>query len=150
MNARTHRRSKTRSAEPSALDVGAGVRRNGRGCVGVYAVVAESTWTPTPQDEAAFKAFLLDGVRECKAFGYTPSLFVRMIQQRGPFEAVRDLLRPGPPSEGFTRLLLAGRLDLCAEAIAHHPNWRAAFTAEELAVAKAPLDQMNYVLPWKD
>lgn len=104
---------------------------------------------PTPMDEQRFKAVLLEGVRECRSFGYHPTLFVQMIHERGPFEAVRALLRPGPPSEGFTKLVLAGRLDLCAEAIALHPDWRGAFTDDELAVARARLDELQYSPRWE-
>lgn len=99
-------------------------------------------------DEERFKAVLLDGVRQCRSFGYHPTVFVQMIHERGPFEAVRALLRPGSPSAGFDRLWEAGRLDLSAEAIALHPDWRAAFSDDELAVARARLDELEYRPPW--
>lgn len=100
-------------------------------------------------DEARFKEALLDAVGQCRSFGYNPSLFTQMIHQRGAVEAVRALLRPGPPSEGFARLVLAGRLDLCAEALALHPHWRGAFTDDELAVARQRLDELGYRPPWE-
>ncbi|MEZ6235233.1 MAG: hypothetical protein R3B68_13675 [Phycisphaerales bacterium] len=90
-------------------------------------------------DEQRFKRVLMDAVAECRRLRYNPTRFVQMIEQQGPFDAVRALLDAPSISEGFGTLLMKNRLDLSVEAIASRPEWRPFFTHEQLAVARARL-----------
>jgi len=57
-----------------------------------------------------------------------------MIQDHGAIETAHRLLA-SPPSEGFNRLALLGRLDLAIESIVQREPWRVLFSDEELGRA---------------
>ncbi len=80
---------------------------------------------------------LADGIRRCqKELSYTPSYFIRMLGERGPVETVRHLVGSATPSEGFSHLWQAGRLDLTAEYIALWPEFSCYFGDLERAATE--------------
>ena len=82
--------------------------------------------------------------KDASVFGYRPTYFLRMVNERGGVAAARHLLRDGTISEGFARLWDEARLDLSVEAVVLDPQWRALFTSDELAVAQMRLDDAGY------
>lgn len=77
-------------------------------------------------DEAltALNRALSDGIHRCKVeLDYTPSYFIRMLSEMGSVAAVRHLVQNETPSEGFTRLVEAGKLDLTVEYLALSPEF---------------------------
>jgi hypothetical protein len=79
--------------------------------------------------------------REC---GYNPGYFLRMLGDMGGLAAAKQLLATDKPSEGFTTLWLARRLDLSVEAEVVKPEFAELFTAEEIATAKRRLQEVGY------
>jgi hypothetical protein len=63
-----------------------------------------------------------------------------MVRERGAVGAAKQVLRPGPPADGFVTLAhLNGRPDLTTEYTALMPEFRSLFTHDELAVAESRL-----------
>lgn len=90
-------------------------------------------------DELRFKRVLMDVVEQCRRIRDNPTRFVQMIEEQGPFDAVRSLLDAPSISDGFGTLLMHNRLDLTVEAIASRPEWRQSFTEQQLSIAAARL-----------
>ncbi|MEU4550753.1 AAA domain-containing protein [Micromonospora violae] len=68
---------------------------------------------------------------------YNAGLLLRMVTAKGGLATARQLLANPAVSDGFTALWERGRVDLTAEAVVLHPQFRSLFTAEELAVASS-------------
>lgn len=86
---------------------------------------------PLMSDEnlAKLNRALLGGIHRCKMeLAYTPSYFIRMLSEMGAVKAVRYLVENGTPSEGFTRLAEAGKLDLTVEYLALWPEFEMFFS----------------------
>jgi hypothetical protein len=81
---------------------------------------------------------------ECKAFGYYPNYFLRMVGEHGPVGAVKELINKENVSSGFERLWLESRLDLTVEAIACRPEFRGLFNAEEIRRAEDRLGALGW------
>jgi hypothetical protein len=79
--------------------------------------------------------------KEC---GYKPSRLFGLLSAYGGVGTARTLINGPFPSDGFTELLLRGRLDLTMEALVLRSPWSHLFTAEELAAAKKRLDDCGY------
>jgi hypothetical protein len=75
---------------------------------------------------------------------YKPTYFVRMVSEHGGVEAARRLLATDKPSDGFTTLWEAGRLDLSVEAHVLDPAYEPLFTDDERSVAQRRLEQYGY------
>jgi uncharacterized protein with HEPN domain len=75
--------------------------------------------------------------------GYTATRFIQMVSEVGGLDAARRLIN-GPPSDGFTALWEAGRLDLTVEALVLQPQFRQLFTQSELTAAEARLRDYGY------
>jgi uncharacterized protein with HEPN domain len=75
--------------------------------------------------------------------GYTATRFIQMVSDIGGLDAARRLIN-GPPSDGFTALWEAGRLDLTVEALVLEPQFRPLFTRSELTAAEARLREYGY------
>ena len=43
--------------------------------------------------------------REARDIGYTPSIFLRMLHEKGPLQTARQLINASQPSDGYTRPL---------------------------------------------
>lgn len=83
--------------------------------------------------------------REAKELGYTPSLFIQMLNNKGPLETARQLINTSNPSYGYTRLWELGRLDLSVEAAIHdNKEWHGLFTQNELQRCKQRLTDYGY------
>ena len=50
-------------------------------------------------DEAMFAIY-----REARNIGYTPSVFLRMLHDKGALQTARQLINASQPSDGYTRL----------------------------------------------
>jgi len=78
---------------------------------------------------------LRDTYEKARKLGYRPQRFLGMLDQLGPKETIKALLRPGRIPEGLSKLALLGRLDLSVEDIALRSEWRSLFEPEERAEA---------------
>lgn len=95
-------------------------------------------------EEAQFERVLLDAVEEAKKLKYRPSRFVGMIQAKGAFQTVKDIVASGKPSEGFDKLVLFRRIDLTCEAIIVETLWRRFFDEDLLKIAEDRLSTYKY------
>jgi hypothetical protein len=98
-------------------------------------------------EEAEFERFLFHAVKEAKKFGYTPTRFIGLINGKGAFQTVKDIVASGKPSEGFDKLALNNRIDLTCEAIIVETRWRIFFDEDLLGIAERRLTKYNY--RWK-
>ena len=95
--------------------------------------------TPNPErvyDE--FGAALHDIYTQCAALGYRPTGMLQMIDRLGGVETARRLLVL-PPSDGFGRLAILGRLDLAVESLVLEPRWNGVFSEKERQIARRRL-----------
>ncbi|HEX5185034.1 MAG TPA: hypothetical protein VFW19_17990 [Allosphingosinicella sp.] len=88
--------------------------------------------------ERAFADALRQIYAECERLGYKPVAMLQMVDRWGGIETARRLLA-SPPSDGFARLALMGRLDLAVEALILEPRWEGVFTDAERRTARARL-----------
>lgn len=77
--------------------------------------------------------------------GYTASLFLQMLTDKGGLATARQLINAARPSDGYTHLYERGRLDLTVEAVVSgEPKWAPLFTPEEIARANKRLEAYGY------
>lgn len=88
--------------------------------------------------ERDFSAALRDIYAQCDALGYRPTGMLQMMERLGGIDTARRLLTL-PPSDGFGRLALMGRLDLTVEMLVLEPRWGDVFTDDERRTAKRRL-----------
>ena len=78
--------------------------------------------------------------KECR---YNPTRFIQMLAQYGAVETAKkliaDALLTGKTSDGFTTLLLCGRLDLTMEDSVCKPEYQSLFSPEEIEYCKRVL-----------
>ena len=78
--------------------------------------------------------------KECR---YNPTRFIQMLAQYGAVETAKkliaDALLTGKTSDGFTTLLLCGRLDLTMEDSVCKPEYQPLFSPEEIEYCKRVL-----------
>lgn len=68
---------------------------------------------------------------------YTPSIFLRMLGERGAIATAQYLLNEPKVSEGFVALYERGRLDLTVESqLLSNPQFWELFTEQELDTAR--------------
>ena len=79
-----------------------------------------------------------------RELGYNATYFLGMISDHGGVEAAHRLLATDKPSEGFTTLWGAGRLDLSVEAHVLDPHFEPLFTGDERRPARRRLDQYGF------
>lgn len=96
-------------------------------------------------DDAALSAHLAWAIEECRKVDDNPTRFRNMISQHGSVETLRRLLEAKEVSDGFGTLIMKGRLDLSAEAIALLPQFQHHFTTEHRA--RERLKGTPYALP---
>jgi len=87
---------------------------------------------------------LVAAANEAVGLGYRPTRFKQMLNTDGGFETVKRILATGRPSEGFTRLLELGRVDLTCEAIIVESRWRPFFDEGLLTRSEALLKAVHY------
>lgn len=75
--------------------------------------------------------------------GYTATRFIQMVSERGGVGAARHLILAPTPSEGFTVLVMAERLDLTVEHHVVRPEFVGLFTDEERRIAQRRLDEVS-------
>lgn len=80
--------------------------------------------------------------RTGRATGYWPNFFLRAVRASGGLAVAKKLLRSGPVSSGFDRLVEAQRADLSVEAIATSARFSALFSREELTEARRRLAKL--------
>ncbi len=93
----------------------------------------------TLPDPAAFNQAMRSIYDQAAALGYRPLRFLEMLQKLGGVATARELLRPGPPSEGLTKLFAMGKPELSVEALALDPQWQPLFTSAEIKEARRKL-----------
>ena len=78
--------------------------------------------------------------------------FLSMVRQHGGKETADRLLAKTEPSEGFTELFLRGRenLTISVEYLVLRNPWRQIFTADQLAIARQRLHDVECPLPPED
>lgn len=87
----------------------------------------------------------LSTYRECKRFGYKPSLFLDMVVSDDDIVAVtRKLIHKEGGTSGFETLYMNRRLDLSVEKIILEPRFRALFTRDDLRTAYDRLLEYGY------
>jgi transcriptional regulator with XRE-family HTH domain len=103
----------------------------------VSAVTAEQAF------EDAMLGIYEQAKRKCK---YNATRFLQMIRRHGGVATAKRLLQTSSVevSPGLQKLWECGHLDISMEALVQQDAWQSLFTAEELAVAKARLDQLDY------
>ena len=80
--------------------------------------------------------------------GYSATLFLGMLSDRGGLATAKTLINSPKPSDGYTALYERRRLDLTVEAmVLETPTWDELFTDEELARARDRLRQYGYQSP---
>lgn len=80
--------------------------------------------------------------------GYSATLFLGMLSDRGGLATAKTLINSPKPSDGYTALYERGRLDLTVEAmVLETPRWHELFTEEELKRARDRLCQYGYQSP---
>ena len=95
--------------------------------------------------ERRFEEAMYAIYREAKAIGYTPSIFHRMLEEKGAVQTARQLINTPQPSYGYTRLWELGRLNLTVEAVVHdNPEWHSLFTQDELDSCRKRLTDFDY------
>ena len=84
--------------------------------------------------------------REARDIGYTPSIFHRMLNEKGALQTARQLVNTSQPSQGYTRLWELRRLDLSVEAVINdNVEWHSLFTKDELQRCKKRLTDYGYL-----
>lgn len=140
----------------------AGVVKNGRGELILSeeynAAIRQSAEMPSgasaaPVTEALAQAFESElrqkaqaAQREC---GYSPTLFLRMLNQHGGVKTAKILIhsgiKNGQLSDGFKRLCMCHRSDLTMEDSVCKSDYAPLFTSEEIAYCKHLLEGGNQV-----
>ena len=91
---------------------------------------------PTKEDEKKFTETLRQMADRAQSeVGYSATRFRQLLAERGGFGAAHFLLAKKEPSEGFTSMYMAGRIDLTLECIIQRPEWRRFFESSELSRA---------------
>lgn len=94
----------------------------------------------------AFDRAMMDIYHRAKAeTGYTPSLFLKLLADKGGVATAKQLINAASPSTGYTKLWELGRLDLTVEAmIVDNAQWHELFSDDELFRAKSRLKSYGY------
>lgn len=96
--------------------------------------------------EKAFDQAMFDIYRRADAeIGYRPTVFLDMLHRLGGVVTAKQLINAARPSDGYTRLYEANRLDLTVEAVViDDPKWQPLFTEAELVKARRRLKDYRY------
>lgn len=80
--------------------------------------------------------------------GYTATIFLKMLNDRGGLATAKYLINSDKPSDGYTNLFERGRLDLTVEAmVVENEKWRPLFSEEEIKRSRTRLRQYEYQPP---
>lgn len=107
-----------------------------------------STAGPTESDRVNLFHREMAGlyVRSEREVGYRPTAFRSMVAEHGGVETARRLVTAAQPSDGFTTLWEARRLDLTAEALVVDDRFSELFAPEVVERARDRLRQFGFVL----
>ena len=95
--------------------------------------------------ENDFHQYMLNLADHTKETVYNPTLFRRMVTESGGLAAARQLILKNAPSDGYTTLYFAERLDLTVEAqVYENPRWHPLFNKEELEMCRDRLVKYEY------
>ena len=95
--------------------------------------------------ERRFGEAMLTIYGEARKIGYTPSIFLRMLHEKGAIQTARQLINASQPSDGYTRLWEMKRLDLSVEAVVYdNEEWHELFTQDELHRCRKRLTDYKY------
>jgi hypothetical protein len=93
---------------------------------------------PTKDDEKKFTEQLRQLADRAKSeLNYNSNRFLGMLAQNGAFATAHILLARSEPSDGFTNMHLAGRVDLTMECLVQRKEWRDFFSASEIKRAQS-------------
>ena len=101
----------------------------------------------TSELESKFNQEILDTCSAAAKSGYHPHYFMKMVSQKGGYEAARQLIRSSQPSEGFTKLWEKGLLGISVEAKVLLPEYHAIFSDEERELCRKRLADHGYQVP---
>jgi len=76
--------------------------------------------------------------------GYTPQIFIRMLDEYGEVETAKRLLATREPQAGLDRLWEMKMLDQSMEAKVVLERFKPLFTELEVAIARERLTERNY------
>lgn len=107
---------------------------------GEYALVPKS-WYEKPQfTESDLYSYIQELIARCKVeLNYSPTYFIRMLEEHGAIRAVSQLVLDPKVSEDFTKLSLEGRLDLSVESVVLESPWSSFFDEDVIQAAKIKL-----------
>ena len=91
-----------------------------------------------------FETRVQSAIIKMKRLGYTPRLFIQMINESDSVTAIKTLLHKRSITDGFTRLWEMKRLDLSMENIVYSEDWGELFTPEEKAIARRRLEEYEF------
>lgn len=93
-----------------------------------------------------FDQAMFDIYRRAKSeAGYTATVFLTMLTDRGGLETARTLINSPKPSDGYTALYERGRLDLTVEAmVLERSEFHGLFSSQELKRAEHRLRQYGF------
>lgn len=95
--------------------------------------------------ELAFTEELKNRAYEAKKkYKYNPTRFLQMLAQYGGWDTAKRLIKDGEISDGFTRLLIEGRLDLTMEAVVIEHRFNDLFSDKEIQICKDKLIASGY------
>jgi hypothetical protein len=90
-----------------------------------------------------FEARLRESVRLSIELGYTPTIFMGMLERHGGVQTAKRLIAAGEIQSGIKRMAELGRLDITMERIMLDPEFAPLFTQGELAAAQWRLEQLS-------
>ena len=96
--------------------------------------------------EKAFNQAMFEIYHRAKTeAGYTATIFLKMLGDRGGLSTAKYLINSTKPSDGYTNLYERERLDLTVEAmVVENPQWHPLFTEDEIKKARRRLRQYEY------
>jgi hypothetical protein len=99
-----------------------------------------------PDISKQFDTAMFDVYRRAKSeAGYTATIFLQMVTDRGGVATAKYLINAPKPSDGYTHLYDRKRLDLTVEAlVVENERWHSLFTVEEISRARARLKAYGY------
>ncbi|AZV42010.1 5-methylcytosine-specific restriction enzyme A [Peribacillus asahii] len=92
------------------------------------------------QLEIQFHKDMLNIYENARKIGYNASRFKQMVANQGGLNVAKKFISSNSPSDGFTSLLLLGRLDLTVEALVLEEAYQSLFSEEE---RQAVLDRLK-------
>lgn len=110
----------------------------------MLATVGRVSTSPTSELIAFNKAIHGVYTRAKTEVGYNATIFLRMLQDRGPLETARFLIHTPKPSDGFTALWQKGRLDLAVENQVLDGRFHDLFTDDEREICRERLRQYGF------